>query len=260
MKAGERDDLTDEDSEGDSDPSIAELRRGATVNDDEVVPSVDEVGRTLLCLGGRYVQPGERDLRLSIQDKMHCVVLGLADCLQRCSDIHVSLPEISHLEQEALEHDINKDLLQKSPYPLLSVDEQMVFQTTMLEGMSSKFGLKPDRRESLLKWLCRVARILQHNKVQWAKCPLLLIALDPYHIVTEHASWMKGIDIYSSLRNCKAIRAQVGVVGRSNAVVAAVDAADSNIRQLEQKIKVIRSEKQQLLLYGDKQGKKNKKK
>ena len=135
----------------------------------------------------------------------------------------------------------------------------MVFQTTMLEGMSSKFGLKPDRRESLLKWLCRVARILQHNKVQWTTCPLLMIALDPHHIVTEHASWIRGKDIFSSIKQCKAIRAREGIVGKSDAEVDAVNAADSKVRQLEQRIQVIKSEKQ-LLLYGDKQGKKNKKK
>ena len=87
-----------------------------------------------------------------------------------------------------------------------------------------------------------------------------MIALDPHYIVTEDASWIRGRDMYTSIKQCKALRAREGIVGKSDAEVEAVNAADSKVRQLEQRIKVIRSEKQQLLLYGDKQGKKNKKK
>ena len=86
----------------------------------------------------------------------------MVECLQQCSDLECDLPDLNHLQQQALEEEVTKELILKSPHPLLSLEEQMMFSTTMLEGVSSKFGIKPDRRESMLRWLCRVVRLLQH--------------------------------------------------------------------------------------------------
>ena len=216
------------------------------------------VGLSLVCLGGRQVRQGEKYVSLSKQDKLHCMVMGMVECLQQCSDLDVDLPEISHLQQQALEEEVSKELILKSPHPLLSLEEQMVFSTTMLEGVSSKFGIKPDRRESLLRWLCRVIRLLQHNGVRWQDNLMLQVATDPHCVVPELSSWLLGTDVYSKLRNCKAMELRVGAAGANAAVVAALAAAESDINQLQRRIQDREHDKRSLL-QGSKQEKKNKK-
>ena len=210
----------------------------------------NQVGRILQCLGGGEVLAGAKYLSLTKDNKLHCVVLGVVDCLQQCKDLQVDLPILTHLEQEALEHEVSKELLQKSPYPLLSLEEQLLFSTTMMEGVSSKFGLKPDRRESLLKWMCRVVRILQHNGVRWYDQFLLVVATDPYSIVPEHACMLKGVNIYSRLLTCTAMKIQAGIAGVGAAVAAALAQNDLNMAQLQQQMKVLEAQKQAIMQEG----------
>ena len=216
----------------------------------------DQVGKTLQCLGAREVNTGEKYLSLTRDNKLHCVVLGVVDCLQRCSDLAVDLPTLTHLEQESLEHEVSKELLQKSPYPLLSLEEQMLFSTTMMEGVSSKFGLKPDRRESLLKWMSRVVRLLQHNGIQWSEHYLLRVATDPYSVVPEHASVLKGFDIYTRLLTCKVMKIRVGIKGASAAAAAALADTDLSIAQLKQQMQEL-EEKKKAILQEDKHEKRS---
>ena len=123
----------------------------------------------------------------------------------------------------------------------------MVFSTTMMEGVSSKFGLKPDRRESLLKWMCRVVRILQHNGVRWYDQFLLVVATDPYSIVPEHACMLKGVNIYSRLLTCTAMQIRAGIAGVDAAVAAALAQNDLNMAQLQQQMKVLQAQKQAIM-------------
>ena len=238
------------DEEGDT-AGTAENTAGNTLPGGSDDPSggfvTDQVGKTLQCLGAREVHTGEKYLSLTRDNKLHCVVLGVVDCLEQCKDLQVDLPVLTHLEQEALEHEVSKELLQKSPYPLLSLEEQLLFSTTMMEGVSSKFGLKPDRRESLLKWMCRVVRILQHNGVRWYDQFLLVVATDPYSIVPEHACMLKGVNIYSRLLTCTAMKIQAGIAGVGAAVAAALAQNDLNMAQLQQQMKVLQAQKQAIM-------------
>ena len=247
------------DEEGDT-AGTAKNTAGNTLpggSDDPSGGSVtDQVGKTLQCLGAREVNTGEKYLSLTRDNKLHCVVLGVVDCLQRCRDLAVDLPTLTHLEQESLEHEVSKELLQKSPYPLLSLEEQLLFSTTMMEGVSSKFGLKPDRRESLLKWMSRVVRLLQHNGIQWSEHYLLRVATDPYSVVPEHASVLKGFNIYTRLLTCKVMKIRVGIKGASAAAAAALADTDLSIAQLKQQMQEL-VEKKKAILQEDKHEKRS---
>ena len=123
----------------------------------------------------------------------------------------------------------------------------MLFSTTMMEGVSSKFGLKPDRRESLLKWMSRVVRLLQHNGIQWSEHFLLKVATDPYSVVPEHAAVLKGFNIYTRLLTCKVMEIRVGIKGASVAQAAAMADTDLSIAQLKQQVKELEAKKKAIL-------------
>ena len=87
---------------------------------------------------------------------------------------------------------------------------------------------------------------------------MLKVATDPHCVVPEMASWLLGTDVYSKLRNCKAMKLRVGVAGASEAVMAAIAVVDSDINQLHRKLQS-RENDRRSLLQGSKQGKTNKK-
>ena len=73
------------------------------------------------------------------------------------------------------------------------------------------------------------------------------VATDPYSIVPECASVHKGVNIYSRLLNCKVMKIRAGIVGRSDAVAAALADADVGIAQLKQRIQEMEARKQAIL-------------
>ena len=90
----------------------------------------------------------------------------------------------------------------------------------------------------------------QYNGVQWSSHWLLKVATDPYSIVPERASVHKGVNIYSRLLYCKVMKIRAGIVGRSDAVAAALADADVGIAQLKQRIQEMEARKQAILQEG----------
>ena len=73
---------------------------------------------------------------------------------------------------------------------------------------------------------------------------------DPYSIVPERASVHKGVNIYSQLLHCKVMNIRAGIVGRSDAVAAALADADHGIAQLKQRMQELEARKQAIMQEG----------
>ena len=58
---------------------------------------------------------------------------------------------------------------------------------------------------------------------------------------------LKGVNIYSRLLTCKAMKIRAGIAGVSAAVAAALAQNDLNMAQLQQQMKVLQAQKQAIM-------------
>ena len=77
----------------------------------------------------------------------------------------------------------------------MSQEDRETFQTSLMEGVASQFGIKPTRRMTLKHWLCIVMRVLRVNKVDILQCDYLMVAKDPYYMVAV------GCSLYDQLKS-----------------------------------------------------------
>ena len=141
-----------------------------------------------------YLSPALGHLMLTDRDKLNCMLLGITECLDHCSNMMVELHELPTREQQTLEGETSKEFLRGS-YLKVSQEDRETFQTSLMEGVASRFGIKPTRRMTLKHWLCIVMRILQANKVDIQLCDYLMVAKDPHYMVAV------GSSLYDQLKN-----------------------------------------------------------
>jgi hypothetical protein len=147
----------------------------------------------LFFLGERDLSPALGHLRLTNTDKLNCMLLGITECLRLCSDLTVELQDLPISEQEILESEASQEFLQDS-YLKVSKEERDTFQTSLMEGVASRFGIKPTRRMTFKHWLCIVMRVLQVNEVDIRECDYLMVARDPNYMVPV------GCPLYNKLK------------------------------------------------------------
>jgi hypothetical protein len=131
---------------------------------------------------------------LTDRDKLNCMLLGITECLDHCRDMVVEPQELPKREQLTLEGETSQEFLRGS-YLKVSQEDRDTFQTSLMEGVASRFGIKPTRRMSLKHWLCIVMRILRANKVDIRLCDYLMVAKDPHYMVTL------GCSLHNKLKN-----------------------------------------------------------
>ena len=61
---------------------------------------------------------------------------------------------------------------------------------------------------------------------------------------------LKGVNIYSRLLTCTAMKIQAGIAGVGAAVAAALAQNDLNMAQLQQQMKVLQAQKQAIMQEG----------
>jgi hypothetical protein len=121
------------------------------------------------------------------------MLLGITKCLRLCSDLTVELQDLPISEQKILESEASQEFLQDS-YLKVSKEERDTFQTSLMEGVASRFGIKPTRRMTFKHWLCIVMRVLQVNEVDIRECDYLMVARDPNYMVPV------GCPLYNKLK------------------------------------------------------------
>ena len=136
----------------------------------------------LFFLGERDLSPALGHLRLTNTDKLNCMLLGITKCLRMCSDLTVKLKDLPISEQRILESEASQEFLQDS-YLKVSQEERDTFQTSLMEGVGSQYGIKSTRRMTLQHWLCIVMRVLEVNEVDIRECDYLMVARDPNYMV-----------------------------------------------------------------------------
>ena len=198
-------------------------------------------------LGQRNLSAAFGHLRLTDRDKLNCMLLGITECLEKCDNLLVELQELPTREQQTLEGETSREFLQGS-YLKVSTEDSGTFQTSLMEGVASRFGIKPTRRMSLKQWLCMVVRVLRANEVDITKCEYLMVAKDLHYMVTV------GCPLYNKLK-LSVVPMRAGLTMYEPIRPSPLTVMDDEVQLLQQKLaELVEKRDRAQLLAGDSDG------
>ena len=174
------------------------------------------------------------------------MLLGITECLEQCGDLQVEIQELPTREQRALEEEASREFLQGS-YLKVSQEDRGIFQTSLMEGVASRFGIKPTRRMSLKQWLCIVMRVLRANKVDMEECTYLMVARDLHYMVTV------GCPLYNKLK-LSVVPMRAGLTMGAPVQPSPLTVMDDEVQLLQQRLAAAVEKRDKAMLAGGSEG------